>query len=67
MLIPLGMAEWCVPFWVFLTLTLTSGLILLQLTFLICVLCLTNSFGGIRHVTVTFLVVFKQALAFKNR
>ena len=27
MLIPLGMAEWCVPFWVTLTLTLTSGLI----------------------------------------
>ena len=30
---------------------------ILQLTFLKCVLCLTNSFGGIRHVTVTFLVV----------
>ena len=29
---------------------------ILQLTFLKCVLCLTNSFGGIRHVTVTFLV-----------
>ena len=28
----------------------------LQLTFLKSVLCLTNSFGGIRHVTVTFLV-----------
>ena len=27
-LIPLGMAEWCIPFWVTLTLTLTSGLIL---------------------------------------
>ena len=27
----------------------------LQLTFLKSVLCLTNSFGGIRHVTVTFL------------
>ena len=26
-LIPLGMAEWCIPFWVTLTLTLTSGLI----------------------------------------
>ena len=25
--IPLGMAEWCIPFWVILTLTLTSGLI----------------------------------------
>ena len=25
--IPLGMAEWCIPFWVTLTLTLTSGLI----------------------------------------
>ena len=24
---PLGMAEWCIPFWVTLTLTLTSGLI----------------------------------------
>ena len=24
--IPLGMAEWCIPFWVTLTLTLTSGL-----------------------------------------
>ena len=29
---------------------------ILQLTFLKCVLCLTNFFGGIRHVTVTFLV-----------
>ena len=29
---------------------------LIQLTFLECVLCLTNSFGGIRHETVTFLV-----------
>ena len=29
---------------------------ILQLTFLECVLCYTNSFGGIRHVTVTFLV-----------
>ena len=28
MLIPLGMGEWCIPFWVTLTLTLTSGLIL---------------------------------------
>ena len=27
MLIPLGMAEWCIPFWVNFTLTLTSGLI----------------------------------------
>ena len=27
MVIPLGMAEWCIPFWVTLTLTLTSGLI----------------------------------------
>ena len=27
MLIPLGMAEWCIPFWVTFTLTLTSGLI----------------------------------------
>ena len=42
-LIPLGMAEWCIPFLV--TLTLTSGLIfwsiypILQLTFLKCVLC----------------------------
>ena len=26
-LIPLGMVEWCIPFWVTLTLTLTSGLI----------------------------------------
>ena len=26
-LIPLGMAEFCIPFWVTLTLTLTSGLI----------------------------------------
>ena len=26
-LIPLGMAEWFIPFWVTLTLTLTSGLI----------------------------------------
>ena len=25
--IPLGMAEWCIPFWVTLTLTFTSGLI----------------------------------------
>ena len=25
--IPLGMVEWCIPFWVTLTLTLTSGLI----------------------------------------
>ena len=25
--IPLGMAEWCIPFWVILTLTFTSGLI----------------------------------------
>ena len=25
--IPLGMAEWCIPFWVTLTLTLTAGLI----------------------------------------
>ena len=71
MLIPLGMAEWCIPFWVTLALTLTSGLIsrfimsvaylILQLTFLKCVLCLTNSFGGIRHVTVTFLVFFELA------
>ena len=30
---------------------------ILHLTFLKCVLCLTNSFGGIRHVTVTFLVL----------
>ena len=55
-------------FWVTWTLTLTSGLILvgffricsisplLQITFLKCVLCLTNSFWGICHVTVTFLV-----------
>ena len=27
MLIPLGMAKWCIPFWVTLTLTLTYGLI----------------------------------------
>ena len=27
MVIPLGMAEWCIPVWVTLTLTLTSGLI----------------------------------------
>ena len=58
MLIPLGMADWCVPFWVILT--LTSGLIsrlscleyrspVLQLTFLKCVLCYTNSFGGGGH------------------
>ena len=26
-MIPLGMAEWCIPFWVTLTLTLASGLI----------------------------------------
>ena len=49
-LIPLGMAEWCIPFWVTLNLTLTSGLIsmffrvwsislVLQLNFLKCVLC----------------------------
>ena len=43
--IPLGMEEWCIPFWVTLTLTLTSGLIsrffraILQLTFLKCVIC----------------------------
>ena len=35
---------------------------ILQLTFLKCVLCLTNSFGGIRHVTVTFLVCYKILL-----
>ena len=29
---------------------------ILQLTFHKCVLCLTNSLGGIRNVTVTFLV-----------
>ena len=29
---------------------------ILQLSFLKCVLCKTNSFGGIRHVFVTFLV-----------
>ena len=67
MLIPLGMAEWCIPFWVTFTVTLTSGLIyrffrvwsislILHLTFLECVLCKTHSFGGIRHGTVTFLV-----------
>ena len=71
MLIPLGMAEWCVQFWVNLTLTLTSGLFSrfivspisprLQLTFLKSVLCLTNSFGGIRHATVTFLVFSHEA------
>ena len=27
MLVPLGMAEWCIRFWVTLTMTLTSGLI----------------------------------------
>ena len=27
LVIPLGMAEWCIPFWVTLALTLTSGLI----------------------------------------
>ena len=32
---------------------------ILQLTFLEYVLCKTNSFGGICHVTVTFLVFFK--------
>ena len=32
------------------------------LTFLECVLCLTNSFGGIRHVTVTFHVLLKLTL-----
>ena len=26
-LFPVGMAEWCIPFWVTFTLTLTSGLI----------------------------------------
>ena len=30
---------------------------ILQLTFLKCVLCLTNSFGGIRHITLTFLAI----------
>ena len=35
---------------------------ILQLTFLKCVLCLTNSFGGIRHVTVTFLVFFYKKI-----
>ena len=66
-LIPLGMVELRIPFWVTLTLKSTSGLIsrffrvwsishTLQLTVLKCVLCLTNSFGGIRHVTVTILV-----------
>ena len=29
---------------------------ILQITFLKCVLCWTNSFGGIRHISVTFLV-----------
>ena len=55
-------------FLVTLTLTLTSDLIsrmlriwsispIVQITFLKCALCYTNSFGGIRHVTVTCLVV----------
>ena len=67
------MVEWCIPLWVTLTLTLTSDLIsrffvceaypILQLTFLKYVLCLTNSYGGIRRVTVTFLV-FRQRLLY---
>ena len=40
-------------FWVNRVLSISP---ILQLTFLKCVLCLTDSFGGIRHVTVTFLV-----------
>ena len=36
----------------------------LQLTFLKSVLCLTNSFGGIRHVTVTFLVEILECLLY---
>ena len=43
--IHLGMAEWCIPFWATLTLTLSSDLIsrcispISQITFLECVLC----------------------------
>ena len=33
---------------------------ILQLIFLKCNLCETNSFGGIRHVFVTFLVFFSR-------
>ena len=66
MLIPLGMAEWCISFWVTLTLTLTSGLIsrflclehisYLTANFPQMCLMLDQFLLGIRHVTVTFLV-----------
>ena len=61
------MAEWCIPFWVTLTLTLTSSLIsmffvsgayLLYYSYLSSNVSYARPIplGGIRHVTVTFLV-----------
>ena len=66
-MIPLGMAERCIPFWVTLTLTLTSGLIsrfFLSGAYLLYYSLLSSNvsyarpipLGGIRHVFVTFLV-----------
>ena len=43
MLIPLGMAEWCIPFWVTLTMTLTSDLIS-RFLFLEHIFFITNNF-----------------------
>ena len=53
---------WCIPFWVTLTLTLTSDLIsrffvpLLQITFLNLFYARPILLGGIRHITVTLII-----------
>ena len=59
---------WCIPFWVTLTLTLTSELVS-RFSYLEHIFFITNNFPqmclmldqfvwGIRHVTVTFLVSY---------
>ena len=65
MWIPLGIAEWCIPFWVTLTLTfdlISSFLYLEDISFIVnnvsqMCLMLDQFLWGIRHVIVPFLVV----------
>ena len=52
------MSEWCIPVLVTLTLTLTSDFIS---RFFVSGAYLLNSFWGIRHVTVIFLVILANS------
>ena len=66
------MAEWCIPFWVTLTLTLTSDLIsrffvsFITGNFPKMCLMLYQYIVGIFHVTVTFLVYISFSMFLRD-